>query len=58
MGQLGFDQKRCAEMLGCDKNSITKWKREGAPQYIGLACAAIIQGLEPYQGAKKPRSKP
>lgn len=51
-------QKDCAEALGVQPRQIGRWKEAGAPRYVGLACSAIIQGLEPYQGAKKPRKKP
>jgi hypothetical protein len=35
------DQKDCAALLGVDKSQITRWKRSGAPHYVGLAMEFI-----------------
>lgn len=44
----GASQLRLANALGCSKNSITRWSRHGAPFYIDLAAAAIMEGLKPF----------
>lgn len=43
----GINHKRAADLLGCSPMSIYNWKRNGAPHYIGLACAALEAGLQP-----------
>ena len=47
--QRGTPEWRVAEMLGCGRNSVTAWKRKGAPRYIGLAIAAIEEELLPWK---------
>ena len=44
-----------AKVLGCSRPSLNKWRKQGAPLYIGLACTAVINGLDPYA---KHRSSP
>ena len=39
-----------ARQLGLNKNTVTKYCREGGPLWLGLACAAISQGLKPWGG--------
>lgn len=34
-----------ARLLGVNVNTITRYKREGAPQTVGLACAALYHRL-------------
>lgn len=46
-----MSELQCAAMLGCGRNSITRWKRYPAPLYIALAVAAIEAGLA---GWKRP----
>lgn len=46
--QRGTPEWRVAEMLGCGRNSITSWKRKGAPLYIALAVAALEKELSPW----------
>ena len=40
---------RLAKILGCHRISITRWQKSGAPRYIGLACAAAVNGLSPWK---------
>jgi transposase len=47
--ERGLSEWQAAELLGCGRNSITSWKRNGAPQYIGLAIAALEEGLKPWK---------
>lgn len=47
--QRGLPEWRVAEMLGCGRNSITSWKRGGAPRYIALAIAALEKELPPWK---------
>lgn len=43
----------CARQLGCGENQIRAWKAKGAPQYIGLACAALSHPLPPWTAFKR-----
>jgi hypothetical protein len=45
----GWSGRRCARMLGCGPNQIGIWQRKGAPEYIGLACAALAYGLPAWR---------
>ena len=44
----GMSELQCATMLGCGRNSVTRWKRYPAPEYIGLAIAALEKGLKTW----------
>ena len=37
-----------ARLLNVNVNTITRYKRDGAPHAIGLACAAIFHRLKPW----------
>jgi len=37
----GWSDKDCTERLGCGINQVARWRRTGAPHYIGLACASL-----------------
>lgn len=43
---------RCARELSCGKNQIAIWSRRGAPDHIGLACAALAYGLPAWRDPK------
>lgn len=43
--------RECARQLGCGVNQVAVWARDGAPAYIGFACAAISFGLPPWRVA-------
>jgi hypothetical protein len=48
-----LSEHKLVALLGCGPNQITRWKKTGAPAYIGLACAALAAGLQGWttQGA-------
>lgn len=46
--QMGISQYRAAKLLGASRGAITSWLSRGAPLYVGLACAALLAGLEPF----------
>lgn len=48
----GWSRRRCAKELGCGVNQVAIWARNGAPIYIGLACAALSRGLAPWSQAR------
>lgn len=41
----GWSDMEISRQLGCGENQIRAWKAKGAPNYIGLACAALSYGL-------------
>jgi len=53
--EYGATDTMMAKVLGCSRPSLNKWRKQGAPLYIGLACTAVINGLDPYA---KHRSSP
>ena len=38
-----------AELLGVHKNTLSRWKKHGAPATVALVCAAIDRGLPPWK---------
>lgn len=47
---MGYDARDCAHELGCTQADWRAWE-SGAikiPRYIGLACAALAMGMNPY----------
>lgn len=44
-GLSGLEAARC---LGIAPNSVVKYRREGAPRHIALACSAVYHKLEPW----------
>ncbi|MBC38906.1 MAG: hypothetical protein CMH91_07570 [Oceanicaulis sp.] len=50
LDHMGFKDAQAARALGgMSRNSIKKYKDEGAPYHIGLACAALAYGLPPWK---------
>ncbi len=47
--ERGLADHQVAVMLGCGVNSVVRWKRYDPPHYIGLAIAALEEGLEPWK---------
>jgi len=46
---MGFSEREAARTLDLSRNSVAKYKAEGAPAYIGLACAALAFGLPAWR---------
>ena len=46
-----WSARRCARELDCGVNQIAIWSKTGAPNYIGLACAALAFGLPAWRAA-------
>jgi transcriptional regulator with XRE-family HTH domain len=38
-----------ARLLGVNVNTITRYKKEGAPQTVSLACAALYHRMEEWK---------
>lgn len=50
MGQLRgksrpISDSEASRLLGWSRMAVIRAKQKGAPQYIGLACSAILHGL-------------
>ena len=52
MAARGLSERQLVKELGTGNNQITRWKRNGAPEYVGLACSALLNGLRPF--ARRP----
>lgn len=48
----GISGREAARQLGVSNDTVTRYKRAGAPLYIALACAAISFGLPPWRKAE------
>src|SRR5215207_8961251 len=46
---MNWSDRECARKLGCAQNSILAWRKNGAPKYIGYACAALACGLPAWE---------
>lgn len=44
-----WSARECSRQLGCGINQIAIWSENGAPPYIGLACAALAFGLPAWK---------
>ena len=51
MKHMNLDKGETARLLGLGRNTVPRYMAEGAPPYIGYACAAIAMGL-PQWGQK------
>ena len=54
LDRMDLSGLEAARRLGCSKNSILVYRTKGAPEYIGLACAALAASLPPWTKAEKP----
>ena len=52
MKERGHSERNLVAMLGTGSNQITRWRRNGAPRYIGFACSAIEAGLVEWRHRK------
>lgn len=46
---MNISDAEAARRLDIARNSVAKYRREGAPGYIGLACAALAFGLPTWR---------
>lgn len=47
---MGYSDREVTRQLGLgSRNTVAKYKTEGAPAYIGLACAALAFGLPAWR---------
>ncbi len=48
----GLNTSKASRLLGLARNTIDKYKEEGAPAHIAYACAAISFGLPPWRAVE------
>lgn len=48
---MGLSGLEAARRLGLAKNSVVRYRAEGAPVTVALACAALAAGLGPWRPA-------
>ena len=47
--RMGWNDSRAVEELGLgSRNTWARYKTEGAPLYIALACAALMRNIAPW----------
>lgn len=51
MAHQGINILQAAALLGLGRNTVARYQAEGAPEYIGYACAAISFGLPKWKRA-------
>lgn len=49
LDKTGLSGLEAARQLGVAKNSVVKYRREGAPLHVALACSAIYHKLSPWR---------
>jgi len=47
MARMDLNNLEAAAALGISRNTVPRYKKEGTPLYIDLACAALSYGLPP-----------
>jgi len=52
MERMDFNNLEAAAALGISRNTVPTYRKEGAPLYIALACAALSYGLPPMGSDK------
>ena len=60
LDQMWLSEEAAAEVLGFDSATITRFRFEGAPLVVGLACAAVARDLPAWsagRGKGRRRSK-
>lgn len=44
-----WSARKLSDALGVSENTMTAWRRNGAPRHVGLACGAIAYGLPAWR---------
>jgi len=47
MKRMNLNSLKTSQALGISPNTITRYRREGTPLYVDLACSALSYGLPP-----------
>lgn len=53
VARMGWSGREAARRLGVSKDSVVRYRREGAPRTVGLACAALAVGLDVWMSAEE-----
>ena len=51
MARMGLNILQTATLLDLGRNTVARYMKDGAPGYIGYACAAVAQGLPKWGAA-------
>lgn len=54
LARTGLSAAQAAEALGVSKSSVLKYRQEGGPPIVALACSAIFQKLKPWAIGRNP----
>lgn len=46
---MDMSAAKAAELLGVHPNTMTKYRSEGAPYHVALACSAVYHRLGPWK---------
>ncbi|MBS7671511.1 hypothetical protein [Croceicoccus gelatinilyticus] len=49
LDHLSLNNQQAGERLGISRNTVARYRLEGAPASIGLACSAIAMNLPPWK---------
>lgn len=52
MAHVGWNVSKTATAFDMSRNTVAKYLREGAPDHVAYACAAIAFGLPKWQSAQ------
>lgn len=53
--KMDFNRSQAAAALGLSRNQPQRWEDanvDDIPDYIALACAALLQGIKPYEASQ------
>lgn len=56
IGHMKMSERKVAEALQLSRTTVAKYRQEGAPVHIGLACAALAFGLPEWRAVQPPKS--
>lgn len=45
---LRLTDRDAGSALGCHRVTVAKYRKEGAPKFVALACSALARGLGPW----------
>lgn len=46
--RMKLNDVKTAKALALSRNTVAKYKIEGAPLHVALACAALVRGIAPW----------
>jgi predicted site-specific integrase-resolvase len=49
LSAMGISGAQAAHLLGVNANTITRYRRSGAPKAVALACTALFHRLEEWK---------